>query len=402
VRILYVAPTFSLPLFSGDALRHYNLIKQLGSRHDIWLLSIVHSKEQLHFVSEMRKYCTYVDVVKQDGNFNAIERLRYLLSTKPYFVNRYFHQEMAEKIKDLLSKVTFDIVQLEHNCMAEYLRAIPRQTSSVTILTVHDIGVHLYMRRVKVSSNFAEKVGFLLSALQSHFYDRRMNRCFNKIITVSEFNKRYLCRTQPHLDVSVIPNGVDLESYTPNQLDESPSARRLVFTGLMSHKPNEDAMIFFTEEIYPTILDRLPDCELWIVGANPSSKIKALGTQNSIIVRSNVPDIKPYILGATVYVVPIRFGGGTRLKILEAMALKKPVISTSIGAEGLDVSPGGNIIIANEKHDFATQTIRVLEDKKLRSQIAEAGKKLVESKYDWKIVASKLDRLWRSSRTKSC
>jgi glycosyltransferase involved in cell wall biosynthesis len=198
----------------------------------------------------------------------------------------------------------------------------------------------------------------------------------------------------------VIPTGVDLEYFRPEPGNEQPYT--LVFTGAMDWLANQDAICYFVDEILPLVREQVPETDLWVVGRNPSERVRSLAEKkNGITVTGEVEDVRPYVRDAAVYIVPLRVGGGTRLKIFEAMAMGKAVVSTSIGAEGLPVRDGENILLADERQDFAQKIVNLLRDPATRNRLGQAGRRLVESEYSWRAVAGRFDSMLQRVVTRS-
>jgi glycosyltransferase involved in cell wall biosynthesis len=225
---------------------------------------------------------------------------------------------------------------------------------------------------------------------------------YDGITTTSIRDKEVIKKYVSGMKIEVIPNGVDTSYFKPAPTNSIEKA--LVFTGTMDYYPNVDGMAFFIREILPIILKEEPDLKLYIVGKNPPSQMKKFENSN-IVITGFVNDIRPFVQRAAVYVVPLRVGGGTRLKILEAMAMEKPVVSTPIGCEGLEVEDEKNILIASDPHSFASYVLKLLRDATLRMRLGREGRQLVESKYDWLSISEKLesfyDRLFESPKEKN-
>jgi glycosyltransferase involved in cell wall biosynthesis len=214
------------------------------------------------------------------------------------------------------------------------------------------------------------------------FFAERFGGC----IVVSESDRRILLSMNPHLRIDVIPNGVDTNLYQP--LAHSSISPALVFVGNMGYRPNIDAMNYFCRAIYPQIRREVADLEMWIVGINPSPEVKQL-EGNGVHVTGPVNDVRPFYSRSTVCVIPLRAGGGTRLKILEAMAVGRPIVSTSIGCEGLEVVDGEHLFIADTPQQFVERTIALLRDEGLRQRISTQARKLVVTQYDWELITQR-------------
>jgi glycosyltransferase involved in cell wall biosynthesis len=221
------------------------------------------------------------------------------------------------------------------------------------------------------------------------YWEPRYAGNFNQCITVSEADRQLLLDSNPHLHVDVIPNGVDLEKYQPLPLPSETAARSLLFLGNMGYPPCADAALYFCEQIFPIIHKTENTSEFWVVGRDPRPEVLELNNDR-IHVTGRVEDVIPYYLQSSICVVPLRAGGGTRLKILEAMALGRPVVSTTIGCEGLNVENGKHLLIADSPAEFAQQTIRLFQDRHLYQRISANGRRLVETQYGWDQIAKKL------------
>jgi polysaccharide biosynthesis protein PslH len=193
----------------------------------------------------------------------------------------------------------------------------------------------------------------------------------------------------PEAKVTTIPTGVDLSFFQPAAAP--PATASLVFTGDMSWLPNEDALLYFCAEILPIVQRQIPDLVVWVVGRKPTKKVQSLAENPAVRVTGFVDDIRPYVHQAAAYIVPLRIGGGTRIKIFEAMAMGMPVISTTVGAEGLPVQHGENVLLADDPAAFAEQTVRLLSDAALRRRLGAAARELVQGRYSWSAVTNILD-----------
>jgi glycosyltransferase involved in cell wall biosynthesis len=221
------------------------------------------------------------------------------------------------------------------------------------------------------------------------YWEPRYAEKFDRCTTVSEADKQLLVKANSRLQVDVIPNGVDIEKYQPLPLPPENISPSLVFIGHMGYPPCGDAMLYFCREIFPHIRRTIGASELWIVGRDPRPEVLELNG-NGVHVTGRVEDVIPYYRQSPVCVVPLRAGGGVRLKILEAMALGRPVVSTTIGCEGLDVVDGEHLLIADTPEQFAEKTVRLLRDRQLYQYISANGRQLVESHYGWDKIAERL------------
>ena len=217
--------------------------------------------------------------------------------------------------------------------------------------------------------------------------ERSYARLADNVMTVSDTDRTFFERFIDARNISVIPTGVDVDYFRPGPCDQGSDS--LVFTGSMDWMPNEDAVLFFADRILPQIRSQVPGVRLHVVGRRPSKRLRDLAAKESAIeVTGTVEDIRPYVRNASVYVVPLRVGGGTRLKIFEAMAMGKAVVATSIGAEGLPVQHGENILLADDPNEFANQVVNLLRSPSVRAVLGNAARLLVEQKHNWDSVGS--------------
>ena len=230
-------------------------------------------------------------------------------------------------------------------------------------------------------------------------YEEKVFQLFDKIVTVSDNDRHLIQQTVPDTNVTVIDNGVDTEYF--KQIPGKEKDFCVVFTGSLDWFPNEDAMMYFIDEIWPLVLRKFSESRFTIVGRNPSRDLLGMVEKNqSVNVTGTTPDVRPFIDEAVVYAVPLRVGGGSRLKILEAFAMCKPVISTTIGAEGLDVCHQRDILIADSPQEFAEGICQLMVDSAMRHQIARKGHALVKKKHEWKHLARKLEQVWDDTACK--
>ena len=219
-------------------------------------------------------------------------------------------------------------------------------------------------------------------------YERVLSPKFDAVTCTSDIDAAVFQRHCAKDAIEIIPNGVDITHYLPDFTTEAPA--HLIYIGSMDWYPNEDAVAFFADEVLPRIQEKVPDVRFSIVGGNPSGRVQKLAERDGVVVTGRVPEIKPYFAEATVFVVPLRIGSGTRLKILEALAMGKAIVSTTVGAEGLDLKDGEEIFIADEPIAFADAVTRLLMDSELRRRIGENGRARVERDYDWRSIGEKL------------
>lgn len=394
MRILVITDTLPYPPISGGAVRIYNLLRRIARQHEVWLATLQYTSDEAEAVAHMQQFCHQVETVNRRRRHPLAHLpglLRYALAGKPLELKFEHSEELAHKIRHLASMVNFDVVQIEHSHMALYLEALPWEICGKTILTFHDIVFSKYDRMYQLESKQARKLRLWLHSRMMRRWEPRYAQRFDCCITMSEVDRRLLITANPRLRVEVVSNGVDTKVYQP--LPQEDTGPTLLFVGTISYLPCADAVLYFCREMLPRIRRMIDGVEMWIVGTNPLPEVIRL-SGDDVYVTGRVDDVVPYYGRSTVCVVPLRAGGGTRLKILEAMALGRPVVSTTIGCEGLDVVDGEHLLIADSPEQFAEKTVCLLSDRALYQRITTNARQLVVTRYDWDAIANQLMQIY--------
>ena len=307
-------------------------------------------------------------------------------SSHPYTMAKYYRPEVFRCFNQLLHSETYDVWLCDFIYPAGI---IPWDLPFPKVLFAHNVEAQVWQRYYQVTRNPLWRLvtwrEYRAMARAERFYVQQADH----LLTVSEPDRRFFSQYLDPCKITVIPTGVDLDYFQPSQGAEKTNS--LVFTGSMDWLPNDDGICYFLNEVLPLIRCHIPEVKLCIAGRNPSTNVKALAMQTCVEVTGRVQDIRPYVREAAVYIVPLRVGGGTRLKIFEAMAMGKAIVSTSIGAEGLPVKNGENIIIQDDPEQFALSVARLLRDPAARARLGRAARQMVGKRYGWKAVAAKFD-----------
>jgi len=390
MRILMIADHLPYPPSSGASIRNYNLAKRISEEHDLWMATLVDNETEASYTPDLLKFCKGVETVElkpSNALDHPIEAIQFLVSGRPIELRHFQSKELIEKIRILRSKIDFDIVDIENSHMSLYWEALQPLGKSKTVVTFHDVIFSKYDRISKLEPKMSRKLRALFYSTMMRRWEPYYTERFSRCIAVSDSDRRLLLNSNPSLKINVVPNGIDTKQYRP--LPDSEGAPALIFVGNMDYRPNIDAILYFCRDIFPKIKVKIPEAILWITGINPAREIREL-TSDNIHVTGSVEDVRPYYQRSTICIVPLRAGGGTRLKILEAMALGRPVVTTSIGCEGLDVVDGIHLLVADTPEQFAEKTLLLLKDHNLRQRIGEAARKLVVDHYDWDVLARQL------------
>lgn len=389
MRILLITDYLPYPPISGDTIRVYNLIKRIAQQHEIYLLALFEAPELDESISHLLKFCRQVKVVNHEWPnplTRLLEMLVYYLKGWPLELRLLYSQQMADLIRRLTADGAFDIVQIEHSRLALYRENIDPNAHCGSVLTFHNVAFDQSERISRIERNLLSSIRTWIFARQLFKWEPNYAQKFDRCFVVSETERKVLLGRNPRLKVDVIPNGTDTKKYQRLEVNHGPPA--LLFIGSMSYAPCVDGAVYFCNQILPYIRKEFQDIQVWIVGASPSPDVVRLAGKN-ILVTGYVEDILPYYQGSTVSIVPLRAGGGTRLKILEAMALGRPVVSTTIGCEGLDVVDGQHLLIADEPDKFAKHIKRLLTERILYDRIADQARELVVARYDWDAIAER-------------
>ena len=304
----------------------------------------------------------------------------------------HYDQHLAQHIRRCTAEEEYDVVQIEFPFLTHYLRAMSPRCRAKTVLSMHNVETIRFARELQFSPWNGRRLMLRLNGLLFGAWEKKALRCFDGILTTSEPDCAWTTHHAPAARVQLVPNGVDVDYFQAVRTPKK--SLSLVFTGLMSYPPNVDAVMWFCDDIFPLLQRRLPNLRFTIVGSNPHPKVQALAHREGVMVTGQVPDIRPYLADASIFVVPLRSGGGTRLKILQAMAMECPVVSTTVGAEGLEIAPGHNILLADDTEQFVQHVCTLLHSPAMADRLAKAGSQLVKEKYDWRVCLSGIEQLY--------
>ena len=401
MNILWISHLIPYPPKGGVVQRSYNLIREVAKEHSVYLIalnqwaSLPTNDDVRQAVQHLQKFCKEVevaDIVASSNQFSYyILAFSSLFSVLPFKVRWLKSKKMYRKIHEAIQSRKIDVVHYDTVWLGEYFqcaREIPK------VLNHHNIESEMMARRIKFERNILKKFYFYIESKKLKRYERRKCPQTNPNIVVSELDKRRLNNIVPRIPIETIPNGVDIHYFRPFHEQRTPKS--LIFAGGMSWYPNRDAMTYFCQQIWPVLKRNEPHTVFTIVGRNPPVKIIKMAKKDAYLkVTGYVDDVRKYLNRAEVYVCPIRDGGGTRLKILDALSAGLPVVATSFSCEGLDVTPEKNVLIADAPHEFVHQIQRIFYDERLKKQLQTESRKLVEKKYSWEIMGRKLNLLYK-------
>jgi sugar transferase (PEP-CTERM/EpsH1 system associated) len=390
MKILWVKSDFLYPPDTGGKIRSYNILKQLGEMHEVSYLCLTVEDPSRRDVQHLKSFCQNVECLKfgPDEKFSSrfyLSLMKNLFSPHPYVISKYRDTRITDKIQEFIQAGDVDIIlcdflEMAINCLD--ISAVRK------VLFQHNVETEIWRRHFKVSRNPLKKAYLYIDYRKYFNYERMACGKFDDVFVVSESDGRLLEKNLDIMHTTLIPTGVDIEYFRPGS--ESEDSNTVVFVGSMDWLPNQDAVEYFVDSIYPLIKSRKPKTRFYVVGRRPPEKIKNLEKADpSIKVTGTVDDVRPYVDKARVYIVPIRIGGGTRIKIYEAMAQKKAVVSTTVGAEGLPLTDGKHIIIKDQPDQFAEAVCSLMENAEMAGQLGENARKFVTGEVSWEKIARK-------------
>jgi sugar transferase (PEP-CTERM/EpsH1 system associated) len=387
VRILFLALYPPYPPDDGGRIRTLNILKQVAQRHQLTLLAFSDPSRHDHYLEYLQSWCVKVIVIPKPivGSRSVFAKLRDIRRDKPISLDQYYSREMASAIRDLVRTGGFDVAHIDHIYLAQYVEDLAPLPA---VLTHHNVEAIAQKRALCLRPPpFGLRRWFIWREYRRWAkYEVEISQRFGALVAVSQREAAYFQRNVPNVPTFVVPNGVDTEFFRPlgsSKCDQNPT---LLYTGRMDYLPNVDAVTWFCREVLPRIQRAYPSVHFHIVGRSPTPEVQALGKLPGVMIVGEVPDVRPYYALATIFVVPLRLGAGTRLKILEAMAMATPVISTTLGCEGLDVEPGKDLIIADTVEEMEVQITHLLENSVFRDKIGQRARLTVKQKYDWQNI----------------
>lgn len=394
MHILFLTDYLPYPPISGDLIRVYHLIRRLAQTHQVSVAAPVRTPEEAQSVEAMREFCKHVitaDLPRRNPVAHLPGLARTALAGYPLELHFLTSKTLINRINTFMESNPVDIIQFEHSRMAHYAEALSKTAKTKKALTFHNVASQQFDTIYKVTRPLVPKFRAWLFSRQMRKWESHCVRTFDRCITVSGNDRQILLADTPGSRIDVVPNGVDTHAcQILPRADDQPT---LLMVGLMSYAPYTDSAIYFCETILPILQKKIGTVRVLIVGPNPPPEVKRFES-DYVQVTGRVPEVAPYYRQSTISVVPLRAGGGTRLKILEAMAFGRPVVSTSLGCEGLNVISGENILIADEPELFANSIVRLMRDSLLYSHIVTQARMLVEVQYDWNVIAAQMLKIY--------
>jgi sugar transferase (PEP-CTERM/EpsH1 system associated) len=396
MRILWLNTNLLLPLDKGGKLRTWNLMRHLAPSHEITCISFddpdgleAHRKGMAEVCSKLVT-CSRRERPKEGARFYA-GVARHLFNRLPYAVAQYRSAAYRHAVTTELAAGGYDRIVCDFLVPAVNL---PPDLPCASVLFTHNVEAEIWRRHAETADSWLRRTLYRQQWKRMLRFEGRTLAGFDRVLAVSDVDRDTFDRLYPGklaAPATVIPTGVDTTYFAP-ALDQPGASRRVVFTGSMDWLPNVDGVLYFCREILPLVRHAVPDVVFTIVGRAPTHTVRKLAEEPGVEVTGRVDDVRPYLADAAAYVVPLRIGGGTRLKIFEAMAAGRAVVSTGVGAEGLPTEHGRHLLLADNPTAFADAVVTLLRDTAIRQAIERDARALVTSHYDWRHAASHLER----------
>jgi glycosyltransferase involved in cell wall biosynthesis len=393
LRVLVVSPYVPSRL-AGGPIRVHGLITSLPAPHSVSLVAFAQrGREDVEVPTEIRRRCDEVVIVPNErrgiaGFGKRALQARSLLSPRSF--ERHVHERPAFQaaLARICDRSLFDVVQIEHSFMVHY-RFPP---TAALVLDEHNVEHEIRSRTMAVVRPGARKLYDYLNYRKLRAEEERSWRDADACAVTSPRDEAAIRSALPGVLTAVVPNAVDTAFFSRGSMRRERGT--ILFYGTLSYYPNLDGLLFFLREVMPIVRRSHPAARLKVVGADPPEAIRRYAA-GDVTFTGFVADLRPHVESASVVIAPLRIGGGTRLKVLEAMAMGAPVVSTSLGAEGISVTSGREVLLADTAETFAAEVVRVLRDDLLASELSAAGRDLIETSYDWRASARALDVLYQ-------
>lgn len=427
-RILHLLPYLPSPVHFGGALRIHHILRHFADRHHVRVVAFADHGDPEAFLRDFPELKGRCELLTRPAwrRRSRLSQLHSLVTSHSHWYAGTFTPQMESVLDRVQSQESFDIVLFEFPMLGQY----PLDPRAVRIMDAHNVEYDAMRRMATVQGDPVRKWFYQAEHRKIRKEELEIASRQDALFVTSQRDAELFARDLPHLPRVVIPNGVDSGYYPfrpslhetgdPQPGDPQPGgpktggpktgglqtdsplpfdlpavrANRLVFTGMMGYVPNYDGVLHFLDEAFPRIRAKIPDAELLVVGKNPPAHLRRR-SGDGVKVTGFVQDVRPHVYSAAVYVVPLRMGGGTRLKVLEALSAGIPVVTTPIGCEGIDVVDGEHVLIREEPEAFAEAVLELLSDPELAARLVRNGRRLVEEVYDWRHIGARMDIAFR-------
>jgi len=389
VKILEITTRLPYPPTDGGKLVTFSIVKYLALRgHDITLICF---GDKVKKVPELEKYCKLI-TIRKNIKTNVMSLLFNLFLDIPYGPSKYHSRIIGEKINNEIKRNIYDIIQLDHLHTAYYGPFIKKKYNLPVILQEHNIENMIMKRYYENQKNIFVKSYAYLQYKKLYKYESKICEIFNRCFMITKIDEKIIKDMNSNIKTSVVPAGVDTSYFYPIKLRKEEFS--LVSVASMNWLPNIEAINWFCKEVLPLVKKKIPKIKLYIVGKEPPNSIRNLANHN-VFITGFVKDVREYIAKGQIFIVPLKTGSGMRIKILNSLAMGKAIVSTSVGCEGIEVTDGENIFIADSKEEFTEKILCLLNNESKRKRLGENGLKLVKKKYRWEKIVENIENEYK-------
>ncbi len=392
--VLFVSQQFPYPLTDGGNIRTFKLLEGLAAQYEVCLIASIRSDADVREGMELlKRICSEVVCVPDVKSRSVLSSMltvgRALLRNLPLAVAYNFNPHIQREVEVRRARKKFWAIHMNHLDTVQYFPT-GRMTEK-TVLDSHNLLHLFYAKAASIERSLWKRILLRVEAWRMRRYEFRVFETLDNVVVCSELEKRHLAGISGTDRVRVVPNGVDCAYFHPPQKGYERNPATVVFTGAMGYSPNSDAAVYFIREVMPILRKKAQGVRFAVVGRDPPAELMALGRQwADVIVTGKVPDVREHVWGARIFVVPIRKGAGTRLKVLEAFAMGIPTVSTSVGAEGIEFTPEQDLLLADDPASMADRIVELLQNPTQCEALGKRAMALARSRYDWNVVTAGL------------
>lgn len=393
MNVLYVCHRFPYPPSRGGKIRPFNMIRHLSEQgHRVTVCSLARSAEEAAAASGVAPYCERFECVRVSAPTQALRMVLRLAGRTPSSMGYFFSARLARRVRDLLAKRGWDLILVHCSSVAQY---VEHENRVPKLLDFGDMDSQKWLEYAKHRS-FPLRLGYALEGAKMVRAEKRLSEKFDLCTTTTRAEWETLEGFRTGVATDWFPNGVDTSFFRPD--GEAPNPDTISFVGRMDYYPNQECMLRFCKQTWPLLRARRPDAKLLIIGADPSAEIRDLGSLAGVTVTGSVKDVRPYVRSSAVMVAPLGIARGTQNKILEAMAMGVPVVTSSIAAGGVDAQAGRHFLVADTDQAYVEAILRLLDDPAERRRLGSAGRERMLSHHAWPSSMKRLDAIIEDCR----
>jgi glycosyltransferase involved in cell wall biosynthesis len=397
MRVLVLTAKAIWPLLGGAEIRNFSLLKETSKHHEVYLLSFLLGANDREHFGALAPYCKRVqgiDLVRPKWKRLATAAGSAVRS-RPFIIQEYHRREMAEAVARTVREEKIDVIHAHFLHVGQYAAC---KGSAAFVYDAHNVEHVLWQRFAAIQKSPAMRAFARIQLPKFVRWQQRVAGWSEKIVTLSDTDRDEFLRIAPGADVTTVPNGADVEYFAP-QAHIPVEENTVVYFANFGWPPQDDAALHFHDDILPLVRREIPDVKLYLAGKTPPEAIRRLASDR-VVVTGQVPDIREYVQRAAVVVLPLRVGAGTKHRVFQALAMEKPLVTTSVGAEGIALEHGRTAMITDDPRAFAGHTVALLRDRAQRDAMGRAGRELVLARYDWRANYAKLDEVFQQAVAK--